>query len=94
MFLQLSISHFVHGGGRVWRTGVCVAKRGMPGKEEACVVKGVMQGEGGVHGNGGVRTGEKATEAGSMDPTEMHNSCIYQHWSQKLFSTINIKELC
>ena len=49
---------------------------------QVCVIpsvhRGVVRGEGGVHGNGGMRAGETATEAGGMHPTGMH-SCFQNY---------------
>ena len=73
MFLYLSYSHSVRGGGRACTVkGGCMVG-GVHGKGVCLAKGGGMCGEGGIHGErGGMCAGETATEAGGMYPSGMH----------------------
>ena len=67
MFLHLSVILFTGGGmhGEGWRHAW---QRG-----GACMLQGGVCGEGAYMAGGGMRAGERATEAGGTHPTGMHS---------------------
>ena len=72
--------HGKEGVGCAWQGGVCMARRGMHGKEGYAWQGGVCMAKRGVHGKGGMcdlhGKREAATAAGSTHPTGMH-SCSH-----------------